>query len=212
MSAPWRLNVFERGTAHLPRPASGDIATLMRILWAVVLAVLVAGCLAKHERPTVSGPPAEEVSLGDIRKFFAAVGEAKAVAVYEGLPRATGAGARYEQEAKRPDLIHFEGYLFYAQPLAVPPAEKRKLTDIVMRPDAHQPFGGYKLCGGYHPDYAIVWTVEGETSGTLICFGCHEWKNFTPQGRLYEDISPVAYKELHAILAKYRVNRPKVDQ
>jgi hypothetical protein len=132
--------------------------------------------------------------------------------VYEGLPHHLFDRDLHASELKRSDLIRIEGYPFYAVPLTVTPDEKTKLTEIVLRKEGHVPFRGPKLCGGYHPDYAIVWEHDGKKSGSLICFGCHEWKNFTPRGRLYEDLSQSAYADLKSILSKYVVQRPKSEK
>ena len=153
-------------------------------------AASIAGCASRPVRPEPTTQlPESERTLKDISVFIAAIAQAKTVTVYEGLPHQAFERDAYAIEVKRPDLVWFEGFPFYAKPLNVPEAEKKSLTAIVSRPTAHVPFRGYKACGGYHPDYAVVWTDrDGKKSGSLICFGCHEWKNFTPAGRLYEDL------------------------
>jgi hypothetical protein len=172
--------------------------------------LLSIGCANSAER--LFDLPRADRSLGDISKFLSAVASADEVHVYEGLPHQAWDRELYESERKRSDLVWFEGYPFYAKPLDVTSDEKKALTALALRKDAHVPFSGMKLCGGYHPDYAIVWTKGGKRSGALICFGCHEWKNFTPEGRLYEDLGKAAYDELRAILAKYVVQRPRRKQ
>ena len=180
-------------------------------LWALFAALLpcvwFTGCASDVER--IPGLPREDRSLGDISKFLSAVAAADEDFVYEGLPHPTWEPELYATEVKRSDLVWFEGYPFYAKPLAVPEEEKKRLTAIAQRKDGHVPFGLPKFCGGYHSDYAIVWTEKGKKSGSLICFGCREWKNFTPAGRLYEDLGQAAYGELRAILSKYVAQRPK---
>jgi hypothetical protein len=168
----------------------------------------VAGCTSLRNA---------EYSLGDISKFLAAVGEAEEVVVYEGLPPKSS--RLYAAEVNRPDLVWFEGYPFYAKPLAVSNDEKKRLTAIALDAENHiaipPPSSDpnvihlSKFCSGYHPDYAVVWTKGKKKSGSLICFGCGEWKNFTPEGRLYEDIDRETYDELRAILGKYAAQRPK---
>ena len=154
--------------------------------------------------------PREDRSLGDISKFFSAVASAKEVLVYEGLPHPGFEHDLYVRELKRPDVLWFEGYPFYAEPLLVSEAERRTLTEIAVRQDGHVSMDGLtKFCGGFHPDYAIIWKNDGKKSGSLVCFGCHEWKNFTPAGRLYEDLDKAAYDELRALLAHRVVRRPK---
>jgi hypothetical protein len=155
---------------------------------------------------------ASDRRLSDVTGFLSAVALADEVLVYEGLPHQMWDRDLYRHELARSDLVRFHGYPFYAKPLAVTAEEKKALTAIAQRKDAHVPYGGAKLCGGYHPDYAIVWTRAGQQSGSLICFGCHEWKNFTPEGLLYEDMTQSAYNELKAILGKHVVHRPQKKQ
>ena len=174
-------------------------------------AASIAGCASRpvHPEPTTQLPESER-TLKDISVFIAAIAQAKTVTVYEGLPHQAFEQDAYAIEVKRTDLVWFEGFPFYAKPLNVQDADKKSLTAIVSRPTAHVPFRGYKACGGYHPDYAVIWTDrDGKKSGSLICFGCHEWKNFTPAGRLYEDLEKNAYDELRAILTKYVKQRPQ---
>lgn len=173
-------------------------------------AASVAGCASKPVRPEPTQLPASERTLKNISIFIAATTQAETVTVYEGLPHQASEGDAYTIEVKRADLVWFEGFPFYAKPLKVSEADKKSLTAIAGRPAAHVLFSGYKLCGGYHPDYAVIWTGrDGKKSGSLICFGCHEWKNFTPAGRLYEDLEKTAYDELRAILSKYAEQRPQ---
>ncbi|MEO6568890.1 MAG: hypothetical protein ABIO94_09020 [Opitutaceae bacterium] len=158
-----------------------------------------------------------ENTLGDISRFLSAVAEADDVFVYEGLPPQSS--ELYAAEAQRTDLVWFEGYPFYAKALDVSAEEKRKLTVIALEKKNHlsmPPASGgddvihlTSFCHEYHPDYAVIWRKGKRKSGSLICFGCGAWKNFTPQGRLYEDLERKTYDELHAILAKYVVQRPK---
>lgn len=183
----------------------------MRYIGVAIVMVIAAlsGCVVTPPRPELARLPREETSLKDIATFFEAVGSADTIIVYEGLPHPTWDREVFQSESKRRDLIRFAGYTFYAKPLGISPADERKLTEIALRREAHVSFGGYKLCGGYHPDYAVIWKRGDEVSGSLICFGCHEWKNFTPVGRLYEDIEQSAYKDLQTVLSKYSINRPK---
>jgi len=173
----------------------------------IFLAVLV-GCTGRPQRPeSTTELPADKRSLKDISLFIAEVERAETVVVFEGLPHQLFERGLFEVEVKRSDLVWFEGFPFYAKPLEVSVADKKALTMIALRADGHVRWSGYKLCGGYHPDYAIIWSRDGKKSGSLICFGCHEWKNFTTAGRLYEDLGEPAYTELRAVLSRYSRQR-----
>jgi hypothetical protein len=154
-------------------------------------------------------PPAEWRTLSDVSGFLVNVRSAQTVAVYEGLPHPMFESDIYLSELKRADIVRIETFPFYAEPLSVSPPEKSTLTEIVLGDDAHIPYGGPKMCGGYHPDYVLIWDYAGHKSGAMLCFGCHEVIYFTPQGRLIEELGGAAYGKLKAVLSRYRVNRPK---
>jgi hypothetical protein len=153
-------------------------------------------------------PPAEWRTLSDVSGFLANVRSAQTVAVYEGLPHQTFENDVYLSELKRADIVRIETFPFYAAPLDVSPPEKSELRAIVLGNDAHIRYRGPKMCGGYHPDYVIIWDHAGQKSGAMVCFGCHEVIYFTPQGRLIQELSDAAYGTLKAVLSRYRVNRP----
>ena len=154
-------------------------------------------------------PPAEWRTLSDVSGFLVNVRSAQTVAVYEGLPHPMFEDDIYLSELKRADVVRIETFSFYAEPLSVSPAEKSELTKIVLGDDAHIRYAGPKHCGGYHPDYVVIWDNAGHKSGAMVCFGCHEVIYFTPQGRLIEELGDDAYGKLKAVLSRYRVNRPK---
>jgi hypothetical protein len=183
----------------------------MKILSAILVIIVFAGCSSNPEHK-LSRPQKDDRTLKDVSPFFAAVSLAGSVVVYEGLPHQMWEETAYATEVKRRDLVWFEGYPFYATPLSVPQKELKRLTAIALRKEAHVRYSGFKMCGGYHPDYAVVWEKEGKQSGSLICLGCHEWKNFTSQGWIYEDLEPAAYAELREILSKYVVHRPTIKK
>src|SRR5262245_57950772 len=74
-------------------------------------------------------------SLGDVSKFISAIAEADAVLVYEGLP--PEGTELYATEIKRPDLVWFEGYPFYAKILDVSADDKKRLTAIALEKESH---------------------------------------------------------------------------
>lgn len=154
-------------------------------------------------------PPAEWRTLSDLSGFLVNVRSAQTLIVYEGLPHQMFENDVYLSELKRADIVRFETFPFYAAPLNVSAPEKSKLTEIVLGDDAHIPYKGPTRCGGYHPDYVLVWEHAGHKSGAMVCFGCHEVIYFTPQGRLIQELGDAAYGNLKAVLSGYRVNRPK---
>ena len=64
------------------------------------------------------------------------------------------------------------------------------------RHDLLRKFGGYKLCGAFHPNYALVWTKDEITVEIHICLTCHEVKLFQSQLEIYCEIDNDAYQQL----------------
>ena len=162
-----------------------------------------------YDAARLTRPPAEWRTLSDVSGFLGNVRSAQTVAVYEGLPHQTFEHDVYLSELKRADVVRIETFPFYAAPLSASPPEKSELTEIVLGDDAHIRYRGPKLCGGYHPDYVVIWEQAGHKSGAMVCFGCHEVIYFTPQGRLIQELGNDAYGKLKAVLSQYRVNRPQ---
>jgi hypothetical protein len=163
----------------------------------------------EYSASRLTRPPAEWRTLSDVSGFLVNVRSAQTVTVYEGLPHQMFENDAYLRELKRADVVRIETFPFYAEPLSVSPPEKSELTETVLGDDAHIPYRGPKMCGGYHPDYVLIWEKAGHKSGAMVCFGCHEVIYFTPQGRLIEELGDAAYGKLKAVLSRYRVNRPK---
>jgi hypothetical protein len=67
---------------------------------------------------------------------------------------------------------------------------------------------GEKKCGGFHPDYAVEWSVGRDRYRALICFGCEEVKLFGPALESRNDLDRTAYKRLEELLKPYQKNRP----
>lgn len=158
--------------------------------------------------------PKVDYTEKDLPTFLATVRAANEVLVYEGLP--SPSDPRYAAEAKRSDVLWIEGYPFYSRLVSVSAAEKARLIALTLRPEEHRPLLPFpdspqaagtvrvgKFCGGFHPDFALVWVREEVRTKTLICFGCREWQSFTARGRLYSDLTPRAYTALTSILSKY---------
>ena len=65
-------------------------------------------------------------------------------------------------------------------------------------------FRGFKLCGGFHPDFSLVWGTGDSAVEIHVCFGCHELKAFRKGVEVYCDIPNGTYDELKKLLQKYR--------
>ena len=48
------------------------------------------------------------------------------------------------------------------------------LKEVAGSPKSYAVFSGKKRCGGFHPDYAVVWSESDNTYSILFCYGCAE--------------------------------------
>jgi hypothetical protein len=153
-------------------------------LWAIL-----AGCSA--------GPPAS-----------ASISQATEITLYEGLPHQFYEPRAHLAETKAKPTIELNGFPFYRETLELLPADADKLKAILARSRSFQPFSGEKKCGGFHPDYAVEWSVRGERYRCLVCLGCQEARVQVPQGVTTYDLERDAFSRLKQLLMPYRKNRP----
>ena len=179
----------------------------------LLVGILIAGAVVvkwhfKRDEKGRVVPWFERVDMAYLATFAKGAEKASRSVLHEGLPNPKWEKELFEAErkAKRSRQIH--GHFFYEGSLSITKADEQELKRIVKGSSVFAEWGGTKLCGGYHPDYAIEWMDGDESYFALICLGCHEAKLFGPSGRLYCDIPDATYEVLKALLLKYRVNRP----
>lgn len=159
-------------------------------LW-LMAALLAIGCA---EAPTGIDDP-----------DLATLTTATSLTLYEGLPH-----QRYDKELLAEELrtkktLEFHAFPFYVETLKLSQADRTELVAALSDADAFRPFRGEKTCGGFHPDYALVWSAAGEERMVLVCFGCNEIKVYGPAGERRYDIRD---PRLKAVLRDYQKNRP----
>ena len=142
------------------------------------------------------------------KSFAAAIQQATNAILYEGLPHPSFQRAIHMNELATKATVVLGEHPFYSEPLPLEASDAEKLRGLYCNSSSFQPFAGFKLCGGYHPDYCIEWRTGTETSLVQICFGCHEMKTFSGGEMLQCDISPAAFEMFGAVLKSYRKNRP----
>ena len=118
--------------------------------------------------------------------------------IYRGIPR----GKFYEVEEavgsgndghKR--YIRRYGAFFYSQAEVPERSDAKKLLAMVKNPQSFRKFGGFKLCGGFHPNFALVWTKDEITVELHVCLTCHEIKLFQSRLEIYCEMDDDAYQQ-----------------
>lgn len=134
--------------------------------------------------------------------------EAGALTLYEGLPHQAYEAEVLAAEKEAKPTIDLKGFPFYRQTLELKPGDEEKLRAVLGDARSYKPHAGEKKCGGFHPDYAIGWSVESEQFMCLVCFGCSEFKLYWPAGEGYYDMTGEVKEQLKDVLASYQQNRP----
>jgi hypothetical protein len=184
------------------------IRRFLFLILALSLLIDAAGCNSESRHST-DGRSA--LSANDTSAFMPisqGVARASSLALYEGLPHQTFDTEQYRNEIATKKTVQLHDYPFYERTLAVSESDREELRRLSASAEAYFSFSGEKSCGGYHPDFCLVWT-DGETRyELLICFGCKEMKLYGPMQSLRVDIRPDAAKRFKAILSQYRGQRP----
>ncbi|MES2594505.1 MAG: hypothetical protein V4662_04175 [Verrucomicrobiota bacterium] len=107
-----------------------------------------------------------------------------------GLPHAGHQPGKFLKELWLAPFANFHGHPFHFSTWA-PPADfqeivARTLTD----PAAFIPYGGPKLCGGYHADLAVRFESSDGPIDLLLCFGCGDVLIYSPHGSRITYMSP----------------------
>lgn len=152
-----------------------------------------------------SGDPKEP--LPDIAKLLA---NTEGTEVFEGLPHQLFERSAMEAEKKNKKVFSVAGQYFYEKKLPVTETDKASLDLAFYADDFIRPYGGPKLCGGFHADYLIVWLrKDAPPTQALVCFGCGEIEFVFENSTFPADFTSGGYKSLKNILSKYRQERPR---
>ena len=163
--------------------------------------LLVASLSAKEPVPA---------SKEDSSEIRLAIAQAAKLTVYEGLPHQMFERDLLVAESKRKDTEMIGSFRFYNPSIAV--NNPKTLQRILASSDTIQIFQGEKLCGGFHPDYAVQWADEaGISFNAQICFGCQEIIYSVGKNQYRYEISEDAIGQLRNELVTYANKRPKKE-
>jgi hypothetical protein len=146
------------------------------------------------------------------RPGTASISQAGQITLYEGLPHQFNEPRALAAEKKAKPTVDLHGFAFYRETLDLKAGDAEALKALLASSRSLQAFSGEKKCGGFHPDYAVEWSVDGELYRCLICLGCYEAKVHGPKGTTDYDIEPGILNRLKELLMPYRKNRPPAAQ
>jgi hypothetical protein len=115
------------------------------------------------------------------------------------------------RELASKQTVTLHEFPFYQESLTLSAADAAALRDVVLASDSFRKFGGFKACGGFHPDYCVEWRAGKSSYQMLLCFGCSEARLFGPRHEVYCDLQKPAKEQMEKLLQPYRKNRPATD-
>lgn len=160
---------------------------------------------SRHREQSGEDPAVWKRTLPRLLEKIAA---AKTVFLYEGLPHPMRESGELSHEKQQKKTRQLHGFDFYIDPITVNATDAKLLFQLCSAQSSYDRYGGVKLCGGYHPDWCLVFgSVE-----VLLCLGCDEARVYSPDEEIYADFQAPqprkALKQLGKLLKVYRKNRP----
>jgi len=129
--------------------------------------------------------------------------------LYEGLPHQYWLPEQLAEERRMNRTIKMDGFSFYAAPVKINVTDISAIRDLLAKDSTFEQLSEGKLCGGYHPDFAIVWNRAGQDLTTHFCFGCGEAKVYYGYSWAHCDLSNAGYQELMKLLKPYHKHLPE---
>lgn len=110
---------------------------------------------------------------------------------------------QFTEEVWNSPTLSLHGYRFHAEPWEpADPLFPAIVLGVLTNPDAYRPYGGPKLCGGYHADFAAGFESAETRTWFLVCLGCSEVIIFTDHDELICELEPAAHRALVAAYGK----------
>lgn len=144
----------------------------------------------------------------DVSAVCKAVDRSKSALLLEGLPHQNAERALLEQELRSKQVRRIGGFPFYAAPLTLRLDHEAALRTSLSAAATLPPYTGWKMCGGFHPDFAVVWRGCDVPRCSLLCFGCCEVMSLTPTSCLHTELENGQFLLIYETLRSYRKNRP----
>lgn len=145
------------------------------------------------------------------RPFASQIRNAESFALYEGLPHQFSEAALLRSELASKETLRIERFDFYKKAVPITPTDLDALVQLASSSSTYVTFSGPKLCGGFHPDFALTWSNGGTRTSLLLCFGCGEMFFYDGARNLLLNLRHESSEQFGEILHKYHPNRPKEE-
>lgn len=167
----------------------------MKYLLLTITTLLALNSCGGHGHVTCwrGGIPLRKNELISLKNATPEILAAKNVSIYHGLAHPKKDPAIYAAQLKNDPHVFIKSFAFHTPAENASPELVRNVLELYTNPNSHQALAAPKTtCAGFHPDYVLTWNDEG-SHVLQICYGCHEWKYFGPNGLIYTDINEPAY-------------------
>ena len=120
------------------------------------------------------------------------------LSVYRGIPRENPDAPLNQNPANADEVRTLSrfGQTFYEKPLQVNSDRIPKLLVLLKNPKSFSQWSGEKPCGGFRPDYALVWKTGDLITEMHLCFTCKEIKLYRGHTRFLCDLTQVTCQSL----------------
>ena len=135
-------------------------------------------------------------------KLRGSITQANRIFVYEGLPRRMSDPALLKAEKERKDIVKIADYPFYTPQVEILGLPAAELKNFITDSKNFRPFSVEKECGGFHPDYAVTWSLSEKNYSILVCYGCGEVK-IVDENKVYRHDARIT-EELKKLFSPFR--------
>ena len=137
-----------------------------------------------------------------------AIAHSTGALLLEGLPHQGFERALLEAELRLRPVRAIGGFPFYVETLTLSPDDATCLRSSFSMKENLPPFTEGKLCGGFHPDFAIEWLGCKIPMHSLLCFGCAEVMFVESGSTLQTDWAQGEWLRVYEVVRSYPRNRP----
>ncbi len=145
------------------------------------------------------------------RPFASQIRNAESFALYEGLPHQFSEASLLRSELASKETLRIERFDFYKKAVPITPTDLDALVHLSSSSSTYVTYSGPKLCGGFHPDFALTWSNGATRMSLLLCFGCGEMFFYDGSRNLLLNLRHESWEQFGEILHKYHPNRPKEE-
>ena len=195
------LECFCESMNSIQRSSYGSL-----LIGGLALISMHAGAL--QAQAPASTVPLQGKELDQFKATTAALAKVNSFQLYQGLPHPMWEAELFAKEKASAKQVELHAFPFYDKPFELTGPDSEALRKLVTAPDTYRTYAGLKRCGGFHPDYAMVWKDGDAAYEVLVCFGCKEAKLYGPKTELLVDIAEEAIPKLQALLRKPQRTRP----